>query len=304
MEYEMETSQAPGPAATGTTEVRDAVLTLSGGHSVAYTDLGPPAGPVVVYCHGAPASRLDMVPFRDAFAALGVRVVSADRPGFGGSTPRPGRSLVDWPAQVALLADHLGVQRFAVLGASAGASYALACAALLSDRVVSVGVVCGVTDFGWPGAREGYPAGEVELMGTGSEAAATAWCEARYGTDGSRIMDADFGDQVPADQAFLANPELAAGLATTVGEACRQGVGGYAQDVLILGQAWPFDPAAIVAPVELLHGEDDTMVPLAHARHTADVVPGAKLVTRPGHGHISILAEIPRLAAGLVAPLR
>lgn len=245
-----------------------------------------------------------MLPFRDAFGALDVRVVSTDRPGFGGTTPQPGRAVVDWPTQVAALADHLGVERFAVLGASAGAPYAVACAALLRDRVVSAGVVCGVTDFGWPGAWEGYPPDEVELMRSGTEAVATAWCEERFGADGSRFTEAGFGALVPADEALLADPHLAGGLATTISEAFRQGVSGYAQDVLLQGRAWPFDPAAIVAPVWVLHGEADTFVPVAHAHHTADVVPGARLVTRPGHGHISILAEIPRLAADLVAPLR
>lgn len=300
----METSPTAGPAQAGAQEVRDTVLSLPDGRSVAYTDLGAPSGPVVIYCHGAPASRLDMVPFRNAFVALGVRVVSADRPGYGGSTPRPERSLTDWAADVASLADHLGVRRFAMLGVSGGAPYALACAALLPDRVASAGVVCGVTDFGWPGAWEDYPPEEVELMRTGTESAAKAWCEAHYGADGSRIMDADFGEQIPADQALLADPELADGLATTIGEAFRQGVSGYAQDVLILSRAWPFDPAAVVAPVEVLHGADDTMAPVAHARHTASVIPGAKLVIRPDHGHISILAEIPRVAADLVASLR
>jgi pimeloyl-ACP methyl ester carboxylesterase len=115
-----------------------------------------------------------------------VRVVSTDRPGYGGSSPQAGRGLADWPAHVAALADHLGVERFAVLGASSGGPYAVACAALLPDRVASAGVVCGVTDFGWTGAWDGYPEAESELMRIGDEAEAVAWCQARYGHDGSR----------------------------------------------------------------------------------------------------------------------
>jgi pimeloyl-ACP methyl ester carboxylesterase len=91
---------------------------------------------------------------------------------------------------------------------------------------------------------------------------------------------------------------------TTMGEAFRQGVRGYAQDITLQGRPWSFDAGAIVAPVWVLHGEADTLVPVAHARHTAEIIPGARLVTRPDQGHISILTEIPHLAAELVAPLR
>jgi len=140
-------------------------------------------------------------------------------------------------------------------------------------------------------------------MRIGDEAAAVAWCQARYGHDGSRFVEAGLEELAPADQAVLSDAALATALMTTMGEAFRQGVG-YAQDVLVQGRSWSFDPGAIVAPVWLLHGQADTLVPLAHARHTAELIPEARLVTRPDQGHISILTEIPHLAAELVALLR
>ena len=282
----------------------DASMSISDGRSLTYTNLGAPSSPLVMYFHGAPTSRLDLVPFEDALAGLDVRVVSADRPGYGGSSPQAGRGLEDWPADVAAFADHLGVERFAVMGWSSGGPYAVACAALLPDRVASAGVVCGVTDFGWPGAWDGYLEDESKLMRIGDEARAVAWCEAHYGQDGSRFMEAGLGELAPADQAVLADAALATALMTTVGEAFRQGVRGYAQDIFVQGRAWTFDAGAILAPVWVLHGEADTVVPVAHARHTAEIIPGTRLLTRPDQGHISILTEIPQLAAELVAPLR
>jgi pimeloyl-ACP methyl ester carboxylesterase len=279
-------------------------MTLPDGRSLSYADVGPVGGPVVLYCHGAPSSRLDLVAFHDVLLALEVRVVCADRPGYGRSSPQPGRRLEDWPADAAALADHLGVERFAVMGASSGGPYALACAALLADRVASAGVVCGPTDFGWVGAWAGYPEHESELMRIGDEARAVAWCEARYGQDGHRFQEAGLGGLVPADQAVLADEALATALMTTMGEAFRQGVGGYAQDIVVQGRPWSFDTRAMVAPVWLLHGEADTIVPVAHARHSAEVIPDARLVTLPDQGHISILPELPHLAADLVASLR
>jgi pimeloyl-ACP methyl ester carboxylesterase len=282
----------------------DASMSFSDGRSLAYTDLGASSSPLVMYFHGAPTSRLDLVPFEDALAAVDVRVVSADRPGYGGSSPQTGRGLEDWPADVAALADHLGVQRFAVMGWSSGGPYAVACAALVPGRVASAGVVCGVTDFGWPGAWDGYLEDESELMRIGEEATAVAWCKAHYGHDGSRFMEAGLGELAPADQVVLADAALATALMTTMGEAFRQGVRGYAQDIVVQGRAWSFDAGAILAPVWVLHGEADTVVPVAHPRHTAEIIPGARLLTRPDQGHISTLTEIPHLAAELVARLR
>jgi pimeloyl-ACP methyl ester carboxylesterase len=138
------------------------------GRSLTYTNLGAFSSPLIMYFHGAPTSRLDLVPFEDALAALDVRVVSADRPGYGGSSPQAGRGLEDWPTDVAALADHLGVERFAVMGWSSGGPYAVACAALLPGRVASAGVVCGVTDFGTSDRTHdddgrGLPAGRARL---------------------------------------------------------------------------------------------------------------------------------------------
>ena len=119
-------------AARGPHEVdimRDSSITLADGRLLAYTDIGAPGGPVVMYFHGAPSSRLDTTVFEDAFAALDVRMVSADRPGYGGSSPQPGRHREDWPSDVAALADRLGVERFAVMGVSSGGPYAVACSA-------------------------------------------------------------------------------------------------------------------------------------------------------------------------------
>lgn len=91
---------------------------------------------------------------------------------------------------------------------------------------------------------------------------------------------------------------------TTVGEAFRQGVGGYAQDITLQGGPWSFDTGAIVAPVWIVHGGAETVVPVAHTRHTAELIPMAKLLTLPDEGHISIVTKIPELTTELVAPLR
>jgi pimeloyl-ACP methyl ester carboxylesterase len=278
--------------------VIDTTMTLPDGRSLAYTDCGAPDGPLVVYFHGAPTSRLDLIGFEESFSAFGVRVISPDRPGYGRSSPRPGRGFNDWPHDVAALADHLGVERFAVMGASSGGPYVVACAALLPERIVGAGVIAGVTDMGWPGAWEGYEVREATLMRIGDEAAAVRWCEEHYGPDGSKFLETG-SEMAPADMAFLEDEARATGFITTIREAFHQGIGGFAQDITVQGRPWPFDPSVITAPTQVLHGQADTFVPIAHGRHTADVIPSASLVAFPDHGHLSIFTEIPQLSADL-----
>jgi pimeloyl-ACP methyl ester carboxylesterase len=226
----------------------DATVTRSDGRSLAYTAIGPPDGPVVMHFHGAPGTRLDLAIFEAAVSSLGVCIVAADRPGYGGSSPQPGRRRDGWPADVAALADRLGVDRFAVLGLSSGGPYALACAALFPDRVVAAATVGGETDFAWPSAWEDYPEIEGELMRIGDEAQGAAWCEARYGADGSGFLELDWGKQPPADVAAFEDKAFTTALVTTVREAFRQGVGGYAQDVVLQGKPWSFDTGRLSHP--------------------------------------------------------
>jgi pimeloyl-ACP methyl ester carboxylesterase len=282
----------------------DSTVTLSDGRVLAYTDLGASNGQLVIHCHGAPSSRLELTHFDQAFAGLNVRVVTIDRPGYGGSSPQPGRRLEDWAADVAAVADELGVERFGITGLSTGGAYVVASAALLPDRVVGAGVISGVTDFSWPAAWDGFLDTEATLMRMGDEAQISAWCEAHYGADGMGFLEDGLGELAPADHAVFEDEALASSLVNSVSEAFRPGFGGYAQDLVVQGHEWSFDLAAITAPVVILHGEADTLVPLGHARHSAEIIRTARLLTRPEQGHISLLLEIPELAADLVAPLR
>lgn len=281
----------------------DATLALPDGRVLAYTDLGVADGPLAFYFHGAPSSRLDLVPLDRELAERGVRVVSPDRPGYGGSSPQPGRQLHDWPADVAALADHLGRDRFAVVGLSSGGPYVVACAALLPERVVAAAVIAGVTDVSWPGYFDDYGELWIDVMRAGGEADAERWCDEHLGPDGSKLMDHDL-QLCPADEAFLADAELGQGLQASMHQAFRQGTGGFAQDLTIENRPWAFDPAAITVPVRILHGEDDSIIPLGHSRHTAEVVAGATLDVLPNHGHLSMCRELPRVIEELVAALR
>jgi pimeloyl-ACP methyl ester carboxylesterase len=283
--------------------MRDSRVVVGGGRQLAYTEIGHPGGPCLFFCHGAPMSRLHLVPLEDRFAAAGLRVVTPDRPGYGGSSPQPGRSLTDWPADVAALADALGVERFLVAGHSSGGAYAVVCAAHLGPRVLGAVVLAGVTDMAWPEAWNGYLEGrkEVPIMRQADERAAAAACVDAFSADGTGFLSEPF-EFPPPDAAMLEDEQAGRALQAAVVEAFRQGVTGYAQDVFLEGRGWSFDPGRIAVPVDVVRGDQDTLLPLAHTRHTADLIPSATVRTLPGHGHLTIVSELPALAAALVRP--
>ena len=276
----------------------DSTMTLADGRTLAYTDLGAPDDRVAFYFHGAPGGRLELVALESAFAAAGVRVVTADRPGFGGSTPLAGRTTADWADDVSALAAHLAIDRFAVMGLSSGGPYTVACASLLGDRVIGAIVAAGNTDMSWPEASDGYLQSELDIMAMDDEAAAVAWCHEHYGVDGSGYFGGDM-DLGPVDNAWLADEANLMSLITSMGEAFAQGVVGYAHDITVQGRPWTFDPATITCPTLVVHGADDRLVPITHSRHTASMIPNAELRIMADCGHLSLGDQLPALAAEL-----
>jgi pimeloyl-ACP methyl ester carboxylesterase len=160
-------------------------------------------------------------------------------------------------------------------------------------------ILSGVTDMGWPTAWEGYVDSEREVMRLPGEEAATAWCVEKFGADGSGFLtasDLEFGEP---DNALLADEQVGPAFMAALSEAFRQGIVGYAQDMVIQGRPWPFDPGTITVPVQVVHGEQDVVLPLAHSRHTTELIPGSTLRVLPGHGHLTTVSELPHLASAL-----
>ena len=144
---------------------------LADGRALAWTEAGEHSGSPVFSFHGLPGSRFQRHPDGGIARSRGLRLIHVERPGFGLSSPRPGRTLAEWPRDVAALADALGIGRFAVLGISGGGPFALACASLLPERVSACVTLGGVTDMGWPGAWDGYSEIERHLMRLSEEEA-------------------------------------------------------------------------------------------------------------------------------------
>jgi pimeloyl-ACP methyl ester carboxylesterase len=283
--------------------MKDLQHRLADGRELAYTDIGERGWLTVFFFHGAPMSRLHLAYLEPQFQAGQMRVVSPDRPSYGGSSPRPRRSMADWASDVTALADALGVERFLVAGHSSGGPYAVACAALLPDRVLGGIALAGVTDMAWPRAWEGYVESERQLMRLPDEESVVASCVERFGADGSGFSEASDFEFAEPDNVLFADERAGPALTLTVTEAFRQGVAGYAQDVFVQGRPWPFDPHRIVAPFHVVHGELDTLMPVAHSRHTAELIPGSALRLLPGHGHMTTVTELHDMASALARSL-
>jgi pimeloyl-ACP methyl ester carboxylesterase len=256
-------------------------LELSDGRSLHVYDTGS-EGLTVFWHHGTPNIGAPPEPLFAAAARLRIRWVSYDRPGYGGSTSFPGRNVASAAADVAGIADTLGIDQFAVMGHSGGGPHALACGALLPERVLRVVSVAGLAPFGAEGLDwfAGMAASGVASLRAAAEGRAA---KERYEASGAQY-DPEF---TPADQAALAGEWSWFG--KIVNPAIEAGPGGLIDDDLACVGEWGFDPTQVIAPVLFKHGGRDRVVPSSHSRWLASRCPSAELRLSPDDGHISIL---------------
>ena len=270
------------------------------GRTVAWEEWGDPAGAPLVYCHGTPSSRRERHP--DPEALRGVRMLTFDRPGYGGSTRQPGRNVAGIARLVAALADALGVERFAVLGASGGGPHALACAALLGDRVTRAAAIAtpapvDLPGLDWLGSMNPLNVSEFGAARRGEEALAT---ELRPSLELVRSDPNAFvtslADVLPApDRETLSRPDAQAMWRDAFAEGLRESADGWVDDDLAFVRAWGFEPAAIRVETRFVHGELDDLAPRLHGEALARAVPGARFELVRGSGHLVYAAWPPLL---------
>jgi pimeloyl-ACP methyl ester carboxylesterase len=242
--------------------------------------------------HGTPNTGAPPEPLFEAARYLGIRWISFDRPGYGGSTPHPGATVAAAAADARQIADQLGMGRFAVFGHSGGGPRALACGALLSDRVLAVVSVSSPAP--WRATGLDYFVG----MSAGSAHQLRAATQGRAALE-EVLASNEFDPQsfVPADHAALeGNWSWFNGV---VEAATANGLDGMVEDDLGTTARWGFDLADIVAPTLIMHGTDDRMVPSSHGEWLAAHCPGAELRLQRGVGHISVLDSAPGALAWL-----
>ena len=260
------------------------------GRDVAYADWGDPRGFPVVVLHGTPGSRLGRWSDPAALAATGIRQIGINRPGYGGSTRLPGRTVADAVPDVLVVADALGLGRFTVSGASGGGPFALAVAALAPERVVRCRVTSSVAPIGIPGFFNGMDPHnitewELVLAGQGLPEVTRRvdLMRERVVANPSTIF-ADFA--LPAtDRTALAEQAAFEVRRESLLEALTTPFGWYDDD-LAFTQPWGSYLTSITAPVEVRYGRRDVLVPPSHGDWLARAIPHAEVTSWPDHGHL------------------
>jgi pimeloyl-ACP methyl ester carboxylesterase len=256
------------------------VLRLDDGRDLSWRASGPRAAAPLLWLHGSTGSSRT-APIQDS-----ARVLAYDRPGYGGSSVHPGRTLRSDVADALALLDAQHVDRTAVLAFSGGAAVGYALAALAPDRVSRLGVVSGAT---WP---VGPPPPDAALRDAGATLRAA---------DPAATVAALAADAPPLDRQALLDPGLATRLRLGVEDAVRSGIEGWVAEARVVRTEWPFLPRDVRCPVLLWHGREDAAVPLAAAETTARTLPVARLHTLPGAGHLGWLAREDSITAAMVS---
>lgn len=285
----MPTAATGDPNEPFASRIAEATDTISrdDGRTLAFCEFGDPDGAPVFVFHGGVGSRGFGLLFEDEAAQLGVRIISPDRPGYGRSSPQPGRTLLDWPDDVSALGDALGLDRFGALGVSGGGPYAAASAYALPDRVTAAALVSAM---GPPAAPRSIGLRVVIRL-----ARHLPWLAAvpvkrqlerarsdPYGAIAARAK----GKAEP--EAAMHHSEAGRKLNAQTAEAGRQGHRHAVDEIAIAGRPWGFDLGGITVPVGVWHGALDRTVPVASSEYYADAVPDAQLTVHDDVGHLSL----------------
>jgi pimeloyl-ACP methyl ester carboxylesterase len=282
------------------------------GRQLALLDAGDPEGALVVVHNGTPSARLLYPPWIEDAAARGIRLVGYDRAGYGSSTPKPGRAVADVAADVLAIAEALGAERLATWGISGGAPHALACAALLPDRIAAAAALAGPAPFqaeglDWFAGMGEENVVEFEAALAGREPLAAHLRGARdamleAGPEG--IAEALRSLVSPCDEAVLTG-ELAAFFHASIRAGCGERLDGWLDDDLAFAADWGFELAAIEVPVLLLQGRQDRFVPVVHGEWLAAHLPGVEARFSDEDGHLTLVERrVPDVHAWLLADLR
>ena len=281
-------------------------LTTAGGATLEYLASGPPDAPVLLFQPGTPNSAVLFGCVVEPATKLGLRTVSYSRPGYGQSTPRPGRSVADAVTDIEAVLDAVGAEEFTTLGWSGGGPHALAAGARLPGRCRAVAVLAGVAPYPAHGIDFFTGMGEDNVAEFSAAIAGTAELTPLLETfaaglatvTGPGVIEAMAGLLSSVDRAALTG-EFAEEMAAALRRAVLNGIAGWRDDDLAFVKDWGFDLDRITAPVDVWQGRQDRMVPFEHGQWLAAEVPGAQAHLFATEGHLSMLSQLPDLLAEL-----
>lgn len=273
---------------------------LPDGRKLGYDEYGVPNGKPIFYFHGSPSSRLECALYvnEELLQRLNVRLIAADRPGMGLSDPQPNLRMTDWAQDVVALADHLQIERFAILAYSLGGPYGLACAFEIPQRLTKVGILSGAALFTEPDLVKNVNEGTRKFLTMPRE---KPWLARLFMWTALSVMPriapnrfvAQANTLLPAPDRpiVIDDPEFQKGFIKMVREATRQGIGGAFHESLLTVTDWGFSLQELNAPVLLWHGEADQNIPVEMARYMESAIPNCEAKFYPNEGHLSLFKK-------------
>lgn len=285
--------------------MQSAKFTLPDGRILSYAEYGDPAGYPLIWCHGNPGSRREADLLEPTLLQkAGVRAIVPERPGIGLSSWRENRKLLDWPTDLAALTASLQLERFAMLGLSGGAPYALATVRAMPRRVTRTAIVSGI--------------GPIDALDATARKRLTYFLAARRSywwvrwltwmiSQGLRqpekLMTQVMADLPLADQEVLSEPRTRQSFLNLLHEALRQGTRGLAWDATLIARPWGFPLHEIRSRIDLWHGDADRNAPLAMGGLMAEQLPNSHLHILPNEGHFSVLVRhLKAILSTLIVP--
>lgn len=277
------------PRALGETDV-------GGGRVIGWAEYGHPDGDPVLWYHGTPGARTQLPPgAHQAALQRGFRIITVERPGTGASTDHQYRRIAEFGADIEIVVDDLGLERFGTIGLSGGGPYVLATAHHMPERTVVGSLLGGIAPVRGPDAVWSYmrvlrflaPTFEVLRSPLGSTLGPVVGSAERVGEQVLEVFSRLIGG---SDREVLSDPDFAAMFIADLTNAGH--LRSVAHDVALLSRHWGFLLADVTVPVIVWQGLADSIVPPSHGHHQASRLPNAKLRVRPGEGHFAGFADV------------
>ncbi|MGH2914355.1 MAG: alpha/beta fold hydrolase [Solirubrobacteraceae bacterium] len=252
----------------------------------------------VLVMHGMPGSSLLYGNWIEDAAARGIRLVSYDRPGYGGSSPHSGHSVADCASDVEAIADHLGMDRFGVWGWSGGGPYALACAAMLPDRVVAAALIASVAPWGADGLDffAGMGQDNIDSLRLYFSDPSSARAKSMQDRDATLAttpgqQEEMLGTLLSKTDAAVLTGKFAEWLLRAEQNGLEPGDDGWWDDGAAHLSPWGFQPESVNVPVKVWHGRQDQFVPIQHGQWLVDHIAGAASALSDTDGHLTLVTE-------------
>lgn len=283
------------------------VLDLKDGRKLGFAEYGVPDGKPVFHFNGSGGSRLERPPDLNILTELGIRYISTDRPGHGNSSPKQDRELLDWPNDVAAIADHLGINKFHVFGWSAGGPHALACAYKMPERVISGAIVSGLAPANRPNPYAGYKGFLRALMILGRRFPSLVYIFRRMAATQINKPSGEIGDKFvkslpTVDQIPFENQEVKAMLIADIKEGYKQGGDGPARDDIIINTPWKFEIMNIQTRFDIWQGDIDENVPVNQGKYQEELLPNNSFYLMENKGHMFLLEKWKDVLVQLIRP--